>query len=472
MVVVYSIIVISVLVIFLISKFNKKAETKEPLNFIYPIGMFIEDKLLWKIKFFNNTRVDKNLRALHVKEKIESEKYLYKIRKISICVGMFFIINLFGLFISIQDILSDQGNIQTITRPVYGDGSKEYDLEVNNEKETVSLKVEEKKYTQVEIIEVFDKSFEGVLSEVLGENAAQDKVIYPLNLIYSYEDFNIGWEISDTGLVDYSGNIFNKDLKENQIVYITAEFSMEDVTKEYEVALNIFPYEENPDKSLQEKVQESLDKSDLYSESVSLPEDIDGKNVSFSIPNESTGVKFLAAGILLAIAVYILYDRDLENKIKKRENQMLTDYSDIVSKLTLLMGAGMTISLAWERIVKDYERKSVKGRKRFAFEEMRLANTKIKSGISEGIAYRDFGKRCSLQPYLKLAGLLEQNLIKGTRELKFLLESEVMEAFENRKNLAKIKGEEAGTKLLFPMVIMLGIVIIIIVVPAFMSMDF
>lgn len=472
MLIVYGIIVISLLVLFLVSRVSRKSAAKEPLNLIYPVGMFIEDKFLWKIKAFNNPKVDKNLRALHVKEKIESEKYQYKIKKISICLGIFFIINLFGLFISIQDLLTDKENIETLNRPVYGEGTKEYNLEVNNEKETLSVKVDEKKYTQEEIIEIFDDSFDEVLKVVIGENTSQDQVIYPLNLIYTYNDISITWEISDTDLVDYSGNIFNKELEESQIVNIAAEFSMEDVTKEYEVALNIFPYVEKSDKTLQEKVQENLDKNDIYSGSVTLPEDLDGKKISFSLPSEGTGIKFLAAGILLAIAVYIMYDRELENKIKKRENQMLTDYSDIVSKLTLLMGAGMTISLAWERIVKDYEVKSAKGRKRFAFEEMKLANTKIKSGVSEGIAYREFGKRCSLQPYLKLAGLLEQNLIKGTRELRQLLEGEVREAFENRKSLAKIKGEEAGTKLLFPMVIMLGIVIIIIVVPAFMSMDF
>ena len=42
-----------------------------------------------------------------------------------------------------------------------------------------------------------------------------------------------------------------------------------------------------------------------------------------------------------------------------------------------------------------------------------------------------------------------------------LLEQEAEEAFEERKNSAKKLGEEAGTKLLFPMLLMLGIVIAI-----------
>lgn len=50
-----------------------------------------------------------------------------------------------------------------------------------------------------------------------------------------------------------------------------------------------------------------------------------------------------------------------------------------------------------------------------------------------------------------------------------LLEQEAEEAFEERKNSAKKLGEEAGTKLLFPMLLMLGIVIAIIMVPALLS---
>jgi len=42
-------------------------------------------------------------------------------------------------------------------------------------------------------------------------------------------------------------------------------------------------------------------------------------------------------------------------------------------------------------------------------------------------------------------------------------------AFELRKNLAKKLGEEAGTKLLLPLFMMLGVVMVMIVVPAFLS---
>ena len=50
-----------------------------------------------------------------------------------------------------------------------------------------------------------------------------------------------------------------------------------------------------------------------------------------------------------------------------------------------------------------------------------------------------------------------------------ILEVEAVESFEERKELAKRIGEEAGTKLLFPMILMLLIVLVIVIVPAFLS---
>ena len=52
-----------------------------------------------------------------------------------------------------------------------------------------------------------------------------------------------------------------------------------------------------------------------------------------------------------------------------------------------------------------------------------------------------------------------------------MLKLESVQAFEERKARAKKLGEEAGTKLLFPMFLMLAVVLIIVIVPAFMSLQ-
>ena len=105
------------------------------------------------------------------------------------------------------------------------------------------------------------------------------------------------------------------------------------------------------------------------------------------------------------------------------------------------------------------------------YEEMSIALKEMRGGISEGEAYERFGKRCELTNYMKLGALLSQNLRKGSKGLAALLQVEAIQAFENRKSLAKQRGEEAGTKLLMPMMGMLAVVLIMVMVPAFLTMN-
>lgn len=65
--------------------------------------------------------------------------------------------------------------------------------------------------------------------------------------------------------------------------------------------------------------------------------------------------------------------------------------------------------------------------------------------------------------------MISQNLRKGSTNLAQLLTEEAKEAFENRKHMARKLGEKAGTKLLLPMMMILGVMMVIIMVPAFRS---
>jgi pilus assembly protein TadC len=163
----------------------------------------------------------------------------------------------------------------------------------------------------------------------------------------------------------------------------------------------------------------------------------------------------------------MIMDRELLNKVEKRNREMLLDYPEIINKFTLLVGAGMSLSNAWAKISVDYKEKG--RRKRYAYEEMMITYGELKIGTSETIAYERFGRRVRLLPYLRFSSLIAQNVKKGSSTLLSQLELEAVEAFEERKELAKRMGEEAGTKLLVPMMLMLLIVLAIIMVPAFLS---
>ena len=142
------------------------------------------------------------------------------------------------------------------------------------------------------------------------------------------------------------------------------------------------------------------------------------------------------------------------------------DYPEFLSRFTLLIGAGMTVRNAWERMLADYKKS---GRKRYVYEEMRHTMAQLEVGMPELRAYEQFGRRCALLSYLRFTTILTQNLKKGSSGIALLLRMEAQEAFSERKNQARRKGEEAGTKLLLPMGGMLVLVFVLILVPAFAS---
>ena len=89
--------------------------------------------------------------------------------------------------------------------------------------------------------------------------------------------------------------------------------------------------------------------------------------------------------------------------------------------------------------------------------------------ILSAVAYEDFGRRIGVLAYRRMASLLAQNVSKGVQGMRNLLLQESKEVMAQERANIKAKGEQAGTKLLFPMMGMLFLVFAILLVPAFQS---
>ena len=203
--------------------------------------------------------------------------------------------------------------------------------------------------------------------------------------------------------------------------------------------------------------------ADNTAEKLCLPEQIDGIAVEWSVKRTHNGVIILFLGLVAAVCIPVSGRRKQDTMMRKREQELMADYPELVSKYRLLLNAGLSQRAAWERIISDYKRS---GRKRYVYEEMLQTMREMEAGVLEIKAYERFGKRCRLLPYLRFSGVLAQNLQKGAKGCLNLLEQEALAAFAERKNAAKKRGEEAGTKLLLPMFGLLGIVLVIVMVPA------
>ena len=100
---------------------------------------------------------------------------------------------------------------------------------------------------------------------------------------------------------------------------------------------------------------------------------------------------------------------------------------------------------------------------------MLFACNRLQAGISESRAYEMWAARTGLQDCARLSAMLIQNLKKGNAALLVRLREEGERALQEELNLHRKKGEEAGTGLLAPMVMMMAIVMVLVMVPAFRS---
>ena len=202
-----------------------------------------------------------------------------------------------------------------------------------------------------------------------------------------------------------------------------------------------------------------------------LPATVDEQKITWRNPTEKSWLVLLAVSWGVGVLIFFLSDRDLHQELEKQRECMKQEYPDIVHKLALYLGAGMTLQGAFQEIGSEYELQKKQGRERSpGYEQILYACRELKSGVSESSAYERFGRRTGLQEYIRLSTLMTQNLKKGSSSLLERLHEETEKALIQRIQSGRKLGEEAATKLLVPMVMMLGVVMVMVMLPAFISM--
>lgn len=369
-----------------------------------------------------------------------------------------------------------------IVREGYGGNERQYQVMVEGLEEQevpVTLTVGARAYTEAEIDEVFTRIMDTMEERIRADNASLMEVRTDLELpsYLEEEGVRLRWYSSEPGVLDSGGKIQEQEElgPQGRMVILSVELSDGVYRQAYEIPVRVLP----PEQTIQEqnvvafqKELQQQDRDQAVQPYFSLPRTFRGKEIHYRTSEAGGYGGILVLGVLAAVLLTAREQSDQRQKEKKRERELLLDYADVLSKLMVLTGAGLTVRNAWERMVKDYVNglEHGKTRHRAAYEEMRRTCYQMQSGMSESEAYREFGRRCRLRPYLKLSSLLEQNRRAGTKNLRAIFQSEMTDALEQRKNLARKLGEEAGTKLLMPLFLMLGIVMVMIMVPAMMTM--
>ena len=452
--------------------------TASLLKPFYKISLYLYKKLCNRIPgVFSSPQVERDLVNLHPGEAREYLKTEYYGKKTAICLAVLLVGTGFGAAakFSAMDkvVLSEDG---TVVRGNYREGAQEITVKTDYGQRQMDfqVEVEPRILAGEEAEKLLEDLIEKLPEYVLGSNDSLQNVTSDLDLRQKYGDFpvSVRWESSNPGRISDSGQIFSLEEEAEVTLSYWLTYRAQEKSGELTVILRppVLAEEELLHMELQEALRESQDES-LGQDKWRLPSEWRGESIHWRQVVEDNSLILWGIAMVTAVGVFLFLDRDLHEQMEKRRKVLRREYPEIVHKLVLFVGAGMTIRGAFQKIARDYEAKRDEGgRASPAYEEILYTCRELRSGISEGLCYEHLGKRAGLQEYIRLSALLAQNLKRGSSTLLERLRDEAEKAAQERLQEGKKMGEEAGTKLLVPMVLMLAVVMAIIMIPAFSNM--
>lgn len=366
-----------------------------------------------------------------------------------------------------------------IERKPTGDGERVVVLDavIGDEKiENVEITIEEQKRTKEETKELLNLVKKELPTAILANNESLDNVRTSLNLMTEWDnsEVSIYWTSSNYDILREDGFIETGVISgEGEEVILTAFLSCDEIQEEKRIPIKVYPNDQIQGEDTKEKLIALLETQNENSKTEKYFELPDNWNQTQLIWKEKK-IKTIIIVVLLFLgtltAVSWGRNQEIHKKYESRNRQLLLEYTEFVCKIQLLISSGMSIRSTFLTLGTDYQKRKRKGGKtKYVYEELLVMIRKLENGMEEKEAYDSFAQRCNLVSYKKLIALILQNKKKGADGLKESLLAEVKNAFEQRKLEARRLGEEAGTKLLFPMMMMMVVVMMIIVIPAYLS---
>ena len=359
-----------------------------------------------------------------------------------------------------------------MTREGFAGEAIHLDLEasIDESGNPISIELNPKTLTDEEVEEILPEFYETLGKLLLADNQSFESVTEDVDLVSSVKGypFSVEWSSSDTGLVAAGSGAVTPVDSECQVI-LKASVRYLDREYENEYFLTLVPKDYTGDDEIHyalEKLLRESEENSRESEDWIMPGEYEGENIVWK-KSVSDYSSFVFAGIVLVgVIIYIMSDKDLGAKVEEKKKKMKSAYPDVLEKMILYIGAGMTVRAAFFKIASN-----ASGEVNPVYSEMIFTCRELKSGISEEEGYERFGKRTGLQEYIRFSALLGQNLKKGSANLISRLREEADNAVIERMQNCRRLGEEAVTKLLLPMILMLLVVMVMILLPAFTSIN-
>lgn len=363
-------------------------------------------------------------------------------------------------------------------RNPFGQGMKEIQVSLKKDKENkkINYKLSEQELSDKQIRKIYKQFFKELKRKVAGKNTGLNKVTTSLSLPENIEGypFEIAYEFLEDGYIFLDGTLNKKEqnkLKngESHVTYITVKASYKQYEEIRKYKIQIFSKPDTFRHNKFYKVEQYLKKKEQksrYGEKIRIPTTYKGIQIGTGqngVGSMGLIILFITIGLLIPLHNYMKL-REMGDKCQIEAER---DFPVIVHLLTLYMGAGLSFFSAVRRISNNYQRQKKQSKqKKYAFERIMLMEQQMNNGISQKEACHNWGMQFRTDSYQKLSLILIQSFTKGAKEAAVLMETEEKEAFRKRVDRARKEGEEAATRLLFPMILLLSEVMLLVMYPA------
>ncbi|BFH64889.1 MULTISPECIES: type II secretion system F family protein [Paenibacillus] len=179
---------------------------------------------------------------------------------------------------------------------------------------------------------------------------------------------------------------------------------------------------------------------------------------------EGTG---LAIGSVLGLLLPAAMVKDMHGKVQKRDHDILMELPELLNKIVLLVGAGETVQKAISHCVNQKRQE----KNHPLYRELIKMADDLEGGYSFQQAFENFSKRCAVQEVSIFTTTVLLNFRRGGSDFVMALSDLSRTLWEKRKAITRTRGEQASSKLIFPMVVIFVIVIVLVGAPAFMMMN-
>ena|GEM_PF-219626 len=414
--------------------------------------------------------IQKSLRKCHVasQNRLEEMEKNWYAKGFALTLGILFIFNLLSGLIGLRDVVEAQKDNIEIVRDGYGGYEEKYviNLDTGENTEQYSLAVAPVEYSPEEIAAKAREVFSWLEESVYGENKSAECIEH--DLYFPTEDpegiFQISWQSDNPMLITSGGRLLTENISSPEKGTVTATLHYMDSV--FERQFVFCPGKEQSEKSTVDCVKEtlvSLEKNSRDEKGFFIPQNIDGISISLDNGKKVKGKGIFEIGIIVCICVLAIRREGIKKETKKRDDMLLLQYPLFVNKLYLLLQTGITVKNALACLTSDKVDSLLKG-------EIQYSLNQIASGMEEGRVYRELGERLHLPEYVRLMNKVAGNIKGGNSNLPDSMREEAWLVFEARRENAKKRGEEASTRLTFPMIMLLLAVMLIILVPGFLEL--